>query len=49
MNLLREGPPAIEANPSTNQEELVIGVWMMQPGEAEIVAKAVRGLLSKRA
>jgi D-glucosaminate-6-phosphate ammonia-lyase len=49
MNLLREGPPAIEANPSTNQEELVIGVWMMQPGEAEIVGKAVRGLLSKRA
>ena len=49
MTRLRDGSPAIEANPSTNREQLVIGVWMMQPGEAEIVAKAVRGVLNKRA
>ena len=49
MTRLREGSPSIEANPATNREELVIGVWMLQPGEAEIVAKAVRGVLNKRA
>jgi hypothetical protein len=49
MARLREGSPSIEANPATNREELVIGVWMMQPGEAEIVGKAVRGVLNKRA
>jgi hypothetical protein len=45
MKLQREGKPSIEANPSTNDRELVIGVWMMQPGEAQIVAKRVREIL----
>lgn len=42
---LLESEPSIEANPSTNKEQLVIGVWMMQAGEAQIVAKRVREIL----
>lgn len=42
---LQEGEPSIEVNPGTNKDELIIGVWMMQPGEAEIVARRVRALL----
>ena len=45
MKRLREGKPSIEANPATSASELVLGVWMMQPGEAEIVAKRVREVL----
>ena len=45
MKRLREGKPSIEANPATNSDELVLGVWMMQPGEAEIVAKRVKEVL----
>jgi hypothetical protein len=29
----------------TNKEWLVFGVWMMQPGDAEVVARKVSGLL----
>lgn len=46
MTRLREGSPSIEANPMTNSNELVIGVWMMKPGEAEIVARRVREVLA---
>ncbi|MCE5307948.1 MAG: selenocysteine synthase [Acidobacteriales bacterium] len=42
---LAEGDPAIEACPGTNSRELVFGVWMMQPGDAEIVARRVAGIL----
>jgi L-seryl-tRNA(Ser) seleniumtransferase len=45
MKQLREGKPSIEANPATNSQELVLGVWMLNPGEAEIVAKRVREVL----
>jgi len=45
MKKLREGEPPIEANPATNRDELVIGVWMLQPGEAEVVARRVRSVL----
>jgi len=45
MRRLREGDPSIEANPGTNREQLVIGVWMMQPGDAEVVARRVRAIL----
>jgi L-seryl-tRNA(Ser) seleniumtransferase len=38
---LAEGDPAIEVCPLTSKEELVIGVWMMQPGDAEVVARQV--------
>ena len=39
---LVEGTPAIEVTPSTNKQELVFTVWMLQTGEAEIVAKRLK-------
>lgn len=42
---LLDGEPSIEANPSTNKQQLSIGVWMMQPGEAQVVAKRIREIL----
>jgi L-seryl-tRNA(Ser) seleniumtransferase len=45
MKKLREGSPSIEACPMTNREWLVFGVWMMQKGDAEIVAKRTVELL----
>ncbi|MBO0801150.1 MAG: aminotransferase class V-fold PLP-dependent enzyme, partial [Blastocatellia bacterium] len=44
---LREGKPAIEIAPSSShasaeKQEMSIGVWQMQPGEVEIVAKRLR-------
>lgn len=43
--MLAEGEPAIEASPMTNNEQLVFGVWMMQPGDAEKVARRVETIL----
>lgn len=37
---LREGEPSIEVNPGTGRK-LVIGVWMMEPGDAEVVGRRV--------
>ena len=45
MKLLREGKPSIEAAPLSDAENLVIGVWMMQPGEEQVVARRVREIL----
>jgi L-seryl-tRNA(Ser) seleniumtransferase len=45
MKKLREGSPSIEACPMTNKEWLVFGVWMMQKGDAETVAKRTVELL----
>lgn len=42
---LSEGKPAIEAGPSTNAKRMMIGVWMMQPGDAEVVARRLAELL----
>ena len=42
---MREGRPSIEVNPMTTEKELVIGVWMLEPGEAEIVGKRLRAVL----
>jgi L-seryl-tRNA(Ser) seleniumtransferase len=41
---LREGEPSIEVVPGS-RDALQIGVWMMEPGEAQIVAKRVREVL----
>ncbi len=41
---LREGSPAIEVGPGST-DSLQIGVWMMQPGETQIVAKRIREVL----
>jgi L-seryl-tRNA(Ser) seleniumtransferase len=56
---LREGTPSIELNPNTGQKPnqgipadantLVVGVWMLQPGEDEIVARRIRAALTKKA
>lgn len=49
MKQLREGRPSIEACPLTNKDALVFTVWMMQKGDAEIVARRVREILSRAA
>jgi L-seryl-tRNA(Ser) seleniumtransferase len=46
MARLRTGKPSIEACPMTDKEALVIGVWMMKPGDAEVVARRVKEVLS---
>jgi L-seryl-tRNA(Ser) seleniumtransferase len=40
---LREGEPSIEVVP--NNQEFMVGVWMMEPGDAEIVAKRLKQVL----
>jgi len=55
MAELRKGTPSIELNPSSgrvpggpeNIGSLVVGVWMLQPGEDMIVARRVREVLEK--
>ncbi len=42
---LREGKPSIEVSPGA-RSPLVIGVWMMEPGEDEIVGRRIRAILS---
>jgi L-seryl-tRNA(Ser) seleniumtransferase len=56
MKKMREGKPRIELNPSTGgapasaglpggPNTIVVGVWMMQPGEDVVVAKRLREVL----
>jgi L-seryl-tRNA(Ser) seleniumtransferase len=59
MTQLRKGSPAIELNPSTGRSSgasagmktdtntIVVGVWMLQPGEDEIVGRRLKELLMK--
>ncbi len=44
VKALREGTPAIEVTPSP-ADRVVVAVWMLQPNEAEIVAKRIREVL----
>lgn len=55
---LRALDPSIELNPSTGSPQegngmpacpnaLVVGTWMLQPGEAEIVGRQIRAVLKK--
>jgi L-seryl-tRNA(Ser) seleniumtransferase len=54
---LRQGTPSIELNPATGSENsrglttepdtIVVGVWMLQPGEEMIVARRLHEVLSK--
>jgi L-seryl-tRNA(Ser) seleniumtransferase len=57
---LRRGNPSIELNPATGTNEgsaglpsdantIVVGVWMLQPGEDMIVARRLREVLSSAA
>jgi L-seryl-tRNA(Ser) seleniumtransferase len=41
---LREGEPSIEVVPGS-KEELIVAVWMMQRGEARVVARRIREIL----
>jgi L-seryl-tRNA(Ser) seleniumtransferase len=43
---LREGKPSIEVNPGSGRQ-LVIGVWMMEPGDDATVAERIRAILAK--
>jgi L-seryl-tRNA(Ser) seleniumtransferase len=55
---LREGTPSIELNPNTgkppnqgipsNANTLVVGVWMLQPGEDAIVGHRIREALTSK-
>jgi L-seryl-tRNA(Ser) seleniumtransferase len=55
-NRLRQGNPCIELNPSTghknangvtkDKDTIVVGVWMLQPGEDLIVARRLHEVLS---
>jgi D-glucosaminate-6-phosphate ammonia-lyase len=42
---LREGKPSIEVSPGSSRQ-LVIGVWMMEPGEDAIVGERIRAILA---
>lgn len=44
---LRNGEPSIEVVPAT-EDGLKVGVWMLQPGEAQIVGKRLREVLASR-
>jgi L-seryl-tRNA(Ser) seleniumtransferase len=56
---LRSEKPSIELNPNTGQKPnqgipadantLVVGVWMLQPGEDAIVGRRIRAALTKKA
>ncbi len=59
VNKLRSGTPSIELNPNTghqpnqgipsDENTLVVGVWMLQSGEDEIVGRRIRAALTKQA
>jgi D-glucosaminate-6-phosphate ammonia-lyase len=42
---LREGEPSIEVNPNSRRQ-LVIGVWMMDPGEEKFVGERIQQILA---
>ncbi len=56
---LRQGQPSIELNPNTGQppnqgipsnaNTLVVGVWMLQPGEDAVVGRRIREALTSKA
>jgi L-seryl-tRNA(Ser) seleniumtransferase len=56
---LRRGNPSIELNPATgrvrqgglpsDENTIVVGVWMLEPGEETVVARRLREVLSKAA
>jgi L-seryl-tRNA(Ser) seleniumtransferase len=44
VKALREGTPSIEVTPSP-EDRVIVAVWMLEAGEAEIVAKRIREVL----
>lgn len=59
LDQLRAGKPSIELNPNSGHKPnqgipadantLVVGVWMLQPGEEQIVARRIKAVLTKKA
>jgi L-seryl-tRNA(Ser) seleniumtransferase len=59
MEELRKGTPSIELNPQTgkkpgaglpsDESTIVVGVWMLEPGEDLIVARRIKEILEKAA
>jgi L-seryl-tRNA(Ser) seleniumtransferase len=60
MDKMRQGKPRIELNPGTGgppasaglpggENTIIVGVWMMQPGEDMIVARRLREVLQAAA
>jgi hypothetical protein len=43
---MREGQPSIEVRPGAS-DVFEIGVWMLEPGEDEIVGRRLREVLSQ--
>ncbi len=48
VKALREGTPSIEVTPSP-ADRVIVAVWMLQQGEAEVVAKRIREVLKSAA
>ena len=46
VKVLRDGEPSIGTR--SEGDAVVIGVWMMQPGEDKIVARRLRQVLERR-
>jgi L-seryl-tRNA(Ser) seleniumtransferase len=46
VNRLRAGEPSIATR--SEGDAVVIGVWMMRPGEEKIVARRLRDVLQNR-
>jgi L-seryl-tRNA(Ser) seleniumtransferase len=46
VNAMRDGEPSIAIRSEGNG--LVVGVWMLQPGEEKIVARRLRQVLEKK-
>ena len=42
---LREGDPSIEVSPNS-KEELIIAVWMLEPGEDRIIGQRLKQILT---
>jgi L-seryl-tRNA(Ser) seleniumtransferase len=58
MQKMRQGNPRIELNPGTGgapasaglpggPNTIIVGVWMMQPGEDMVVARRLRNVLQE--
>jgi L-seryl-tRNA(Ser) seleniumtransferase len=45
VKALREGDPSIEVSPNSG-EELIIAVWMLQPGEDRIIGQRLKQILT---
>lgn len=43
---LRDGDPSIELAAGSGRRDITIGVWMMEPGDAEVVAARLREILA---